>query len=246
MTAPQTRPAGAVVPFPVDAIRPAAPRVGGTLRGIICGRPVAGPITAKHHSFIAAGLVEGLEPTGRSFYFAEARWDATEFWLPVVELGERVRVLEWPHWPTAAHPVAFGIGTLPGELLAADEPPRIGGTLRAMIGGKVYFGRIDDQPATAVRDDLAELLQQTGRVSYFRQHQRCAFECFLPVIGLARPVRAVDWPLKGAAIVFGTNVLKVPLAKAPDLVSGTILPFARPLSRPPGARPVSCPRERLP
>lgn len=130
--------------------------------------------------------------------------------------------------PFPAHAIA-----LPN---CAIEPPRIGGTLRAMIGGKVYIGLIGEEPATAVRSDLAELLPQTGRVRYFKQDQRCAFECLLPVIGLARPVRAVEWPTGGPAVVFGSGVLKVPLARAPDRPDATILPFAP--SRPAHSRAI--------
>lgn len=228
-------PTAEIVPFPVDAIRPAVPRVGGTLRGMICGRPVAGPITAKHHSFMAAGLVEGLEPTGRSFYFREARWDATEFWLPVVELAQPVRVLDWPHWPTPEHPVAFGAGTLPAEVVAPDEPPRIGGTLRAMIGGKVYVGPVDKEPASCVRGDLVELLQPTGRILWFEENKRCAEEYLLPVIGLRWPIRAVAWEIP-EPVRFGSGVLRHRPALARALPSATILPFAS--SRPAHSRAI--------
>lgn len=133
--------------------------------------------------------------------------------------------------PTAGGPTAEIVPfplhaiTLPS---CAIEPPRIGGTLRALVGGRAIEGLIDEQPCSAIQPELAEHLRRTERVMvYFPTERRCAYEFWLPVIGLARSVRVVEWPGLNVPLIFGSRVLKAPLAVARDLPSATVLPFLR-------------------
>ena len=127
---------------------------------------------------------------------------------------------------TSAEIIPFPTSPIPEMQHAV--PPGSGRLMRTIVNGRAFTGRVDPWGPTCISPELARyLVRIEGATVWFPSEKRCAREYWLPVIGLARPIRAVEWEPLTVPVLFGREALDEPRGLAVYLGSATILRFPR-------------------